>query len=328
MKKLFVLFFVCLQVVVKSQPANNAIFNGGNADGFTTSGNNASSNNIFLGSVGDGFANASNNAVSNSIFLGGNGDGFSNVSNNAAANIIYIGGAGDGWSNNTNNAISNNIFLGSIGDGWSNDGNNILPNSIFNGGVGDGWSSVVIPLAPLPVELLSFTGFQKDGKHLLNWKTSFEINTSHFEIEHSTNSQLFTSIAKIIANGNSNAILNYDFTNQKPFIGNNFYRLKLVDKDGSFIYSNIILLKVLSGYTISVYPNPTADILNINLGGNLQNKPILISLIDASGKIIMQKQVLQNNQNITLNVAHLPKATYSLLLINNEGSNTIRFMKQ
>jgi len=349
MKRFMLLLLFCWAAFcAKAQPPNNNIFYGGAGDGIHTRAFVTAAGNIFLGSAGDGFGNASNNSLSNSIFTGGVGGGVSFVSNNALTNTIFSGGTGDGFAIQTNNGISNNIFLGSAGDGFSNEGNNAvsnpifigsegdgfvhggnlaLSNAIFYGGEGDGWSAVLIPLGPLPVSLLSFTAEAAGTGHLVKWVTTSEINTSRFEVQRSANGRDFLTVGNTAPSGGPGSGAAYSFTVAQPWQGNNFYRLKMVDKDGTIAYSNIVLLKQAGVIQVSVYPNPTADWLYVSIPAFVNSQPITASVLDGAGKLVAQPILIPGSRS-GIAVSHLPAGVYTLRCIIQQQNFVVRFMKQ
>ena len=176
-----------------------------------------------------------------------------------------------------------------------------------------------------PLTLLSFTGKKSGTVVYLNWKTTNEINTSHFEIERSKNGIAFEKIGSIISN---NTVYDnyYSFIDDKPFNGVNFYRLKQVDKDGKFEYSSIIKL-LYNGYgkPLTIYPNPATTLIQLDFSG--KEKTVLIAIFDAQGKQVIQTSI-QNTSPLKLNVQALPTGKYFLQIsdgvINQKGS----FIKQ
>src|SRR6185503_17969398 len=94
----------------------------------------------------------------------------------------------------------------------------------------------------LPVELTSFTGMNDGAINILDWNTAGELNTSKFIIQRSVTGLEFEDIGEVAASGNSRSMKAYTFTDHDPYEGDNLYRLKIEDLDGSFKYSNIILL--------------------------------------------------------------------------------------
>lgn len=283
----------------------------------------AQNNPIFYGGIGDGWVmNSFNKNYTAPQNKGGNGDGWhlQSFSQNYSA-PQNNGGSGDGW--NLANFLPNYSPLqnnGGIGDGWvlNSFNKNYTPKS-NNGGIGDGWASNITPMTPLPTELLSFTGKEIDGNHLLLWTTSKEINTSHFVIEHSINANYFTELGMRDAAGNSDVPLDYEFLNTKPVVGNNFYRLKMVDIDGKYKYSNIVLLKKSAkGHTIVAYPNPAASEINVLPEGVPNGTTLFISIADASGKTIYQKQHVAENIAIPISLNSFASGIYFLNISNGE----------
>ncbi|MEZ5027417.1 MAG: T9SS type A sorting domain-containing protein [Ferruginibacter sp.] len=308
MKRKLILIATCILHVMAltAQPPNNTIFYGGIGDGGNFNSFTNAANNIFYGGIGDGWGNFNNNVSTNSIFLGGNGDGWHYSGFFPAPNSIFLGGAGDGWS-------FNNF--------------SVAPNNIFFGGAGDGWSHIVYPLGPLPVTILSFIGEQQGKTNLLKWVTSQEINTSHFELERSANANSFTVIKNVLAAGNSITAKNYSSVDEFPLAGNNFYRLKMVDADGKYKYSNVVLLRVLENdVLLSVFPNPVADKLNIAISNSAIINKLQLQVFDNGGKLITQQSV-SNSNGISLEVSRYAAGVYLLKIMYNGKEETIRFVK-
>ena len=107
----------------------------------------------------------------------------------------------------------------------------------------DIYANRVLANGTLPLTLITFDAQLIDKDVLLQWSTSFEENTSHFDIERSADGMSFTFIGNVNAAGNSSSERNYDFTDKDPFNGINFYRLKMVDADDKFVYSKAIAVK-------------------------------------------------------------------------------------
>ena len=173
----------------------------------------------------------------------------------------------------------------------------------------------------LPLDLITFSGSLKNNSSvILNWKTENEINVSNFLIERSTNGNNFNTIGTISSNGNNNtgSVFNYSFTdidaaNQQSLIL--YYRLKIVDKDGSFKYSNIITI-LLSDITgkISVSPNPTVNEIKLNISAPVDGR-VEWKLFDNTGRVIKQnaEHVRKGNGNsFTINMSKLAIGTYYL----------------
>ncbi|MCB0514406.1 MAG: hypothetical protein KDC60_08255, partial [Bacteroidetes bacterium] len=133
------------------------------------------------------------------------------------------------------------------------------------------------PTTVLPIELLSFTGYNDGDVNVLNWVTASERNSSKFEIEKSSDASTFEYIGEVPAAGNSIIELGYNFIDPNPQFGDNYYRLKMIDSDGTFKYSEIINIKVrednmgVQDGIIKIYPNPTNGYLNIQYQSSRDN---------------------------------------------------------
>jgi len=115
----------------------------------------------------------------------------------------------------------------------------------------------------LPVTLLSFTGILTKYGAELSWTTGNEINSSRFEIERSNNGHSFSRVGVVYARGSSNAATAYQFTDNNITKGLNYYRLKMIDKDGKYAYSGIVLIRFSAAGALVVYPNPATNVLFI-----------------------------------------------------------------
>lgn len=170
-----------------------------------------------------------------------------------------------------------------------------------------------------PVKLLSFTGELKRFGTELNWKTLNEVNAEKFEVQKSINSAAeFIAIGSVKSKGNSVNEMNYQFVDAAVQKGANYYRLKTVDKDGSFEYSPIVSVKVNEAIkSLSVYPNPVKNELVVISSARANTQ-----LIDANGKIVRMLQL--NAGNNTFDVSGLSNGLYYLL--DKQTSTQIKLM--
>lgn len=189
--------------------------------------------------------------------------------------------------------------------------------------------NVEIKRSVLPVTLMNFKGDRQGNRNLLSWVTSSEQNNTGYELLRSSNGETFSPIAFVQSkafNGNSTRPLNYNFSDEKPFSGNNYYRLKQVDRDGKSILSNIVLIKGSNTNSIvlsSVYPNPAKSKLNMVFTSPNSDK-ISIIITDFAGKVVMSKSVqLGRGDNILqFDVEGLSSGSYMLKAICNNGCET------
>ncbi len=175
----------------------------------------------------------------------------------------------------------------------------------------------------LPIKLSSFTASAGKNAVVLNWVTATELNNSYFAIERKGNTSSFTAIGTIAGKGNSSQSQAYTFTDIQPLQGDNFYRLKQVDKDGKFTYSNIV--RVGFGVTmpyIQVYPNPSKNTAQVN--GLVTGAEL--SIVDMAGRSI-QKAVASGN-NYTLNVQSLSPGIYFIRVNQGNKTTVLKLLKE
>lgn len=112
---------------------------------------------------------------------------------------------------------------------------------------------------PLPVKLLSFSGNQLENLNQINWTVSNMVNFDRFELEKSSNAISFEKIHTVL--GEKNNLTQHSFSVKDTFasIGNNYYRLKMIDKDGSLTYSKIIAIKFEVGAEYAFIENPVKN---------------------------------------------------------------------
>ncbi len=337
MKKYFLILIVINYCIASAQ--NNAIFTGGNGDGWEKSAFAQATNNIFTGGNGDGWNSISFSQSASNIFNGGNGDGWSSIIFLQSSTNIFNGGNADGWSSENFLQTVNNIFNGGNADGWSfvnflQSGNDIFNggnadgwdkaiflqsgNNIFMGGEGDGWSSTYRPSGPLPVNIISFQAQKQNGKiSLLSWQTSSETNSAWFIVERSADALTFLPIGRVAAAGNSNTISHYTFRDLQPLKGFNYYRLKLVDADNRFRYtpSRVLQFEEMYDNLITCYPNPTNGLVNLIVTDGIRNANTVINISTENGVVVSQIKLAPGySVPVQFNLTGLSKGVYFIHL--------------
>ena len=128
----------------------------------------------------------------------------------------------------------------------------------------------------LPVTLTRFDAKLDNMGSELNWTSVTEDNLNRFEVCRSVNGQDFFPIGAVNANGNSNEATEYNFTDNTVSAAGTavvYYRLKMIDNDGKYVWSNISTVKTngsVKATTVSVYPNPTADFVNVSMNADTE----------------------------------------------------------
>jgi hypothetical protein len=150
---------------------------------------------------------------------------------------------------------------------------------------------------PLPVQLTEFEAQKSGGDVLLQWKTANEENVSRYEIEvargnDDLQSGRYSKLGEVASNGNSASGFSYTFTDRElNKSGVRYYRLKIVDTDGSFRYSPV--RSVLFGDVMvwQVYPNPSEGVFNLAFQLE-RNHKLSARLFDAQGRLLKEYDVL------------------------------------
>lgn len=166
----------------------------------------------------------------------------------------------------------------------------------------------------LPVELLGLTGWNEGAYNALRWTTATEQNSDYFEVERSVDGLSFITIGNVAAAGFSTTEIDYAFNDDAPVAGINYYRLRMVDLDGTFTYSNTIAINVRQQEnSVSVFPNPASDIAHVVIHSDIDQSVQLV-LTNTLGEIVMLKsiQVMPGETVCDLNMQALPSAPYFL----------------
>ncbi|MEM9921496.1 MAG: PKD domain-containing protein [Bacteroidota bacterium] len=214
---------------------------------------------------------------------------------------------------NTTTATSQALYVG----------NNLKLIGNFTGLFGGYTAGNGFGLTPLPVELLYFSGKVIDESlNVLEWATASEENTSHFLVERSADGQSFETIGRTEAAVNSAVTKSYLLRDESPLKGVNYYRLRQVDQDGQFAYSQIIRLTNKAAEGISFFPNPTSSELNMALEG-VQERELLVSIYSAEGKLLRQQsfEVNRDVERLQLQLGDLAEGVYFVKVEGELGTN-------
>jgi hypothetical protein len=182
-----------------------------------------------------------------------------------------------------------------------------------------------------PITLLDFTAKKINNTTAgLEWQTATEQNSDRFEIERSADGINFFTIAKLAAAGYSVNRISYSREDRNTLRGDNYYRLKMVDKDGSFTYSAMRKLNFGDAdINISAYPNPFVDKLNVSVTANKTGE-VMVTLIDNTGKLLLtQRNNVQRGLNIISvnNLSKLPGGTYFLRVAAGDQIVTVKLTR-
>lgn len=247
----------------------------------------------------------------------GGANAFADLDNDGDQDLLIVGTQAGGLPNIYNIVYrnnGNNVFVP-----VDTVGGEYIADCVIDDFTGDGLKDIIIQgftddtnvywntsNIVLPLQLLSFTGEIIDENIVLNWTTRDEVNTDYFTIESSTNGVSYSSDGTVQSRNKPSSIHHYQYLVKNAVIGKNYFRLKMVDHDGKFTYSNLITIQTKSSDTFSVLGNPVQDNLNITgleAGGTL-------TLYDNIGHVLLQKNV--QDQSLLMDLSFLGSGVYYL----------------
>ncbi len=187
----------------------------------------------------------------------------------------------------------------------------------------------------LPITLTSFTAQLNNStdKVNLNWTTSTEINASHFVVQRSADGTNYDDEAVVFTQeGNSSLQRAYNYSDNVNLqnAGLIYYRLKMVDMDGTFKYSNIDLIRLEQSQDlvkVIAYPNPATAEIRVTIPDSWQNKMVSYSIYNLNGSLVKAKTNNNAQQTETFGIADLSKGVYIINTTNGSDNTTQKFIK-
>lgn len=245
--------------------------------------------------------------------------------------LSFGAGGDDLWIVKTD-SMGNQLWSKTLGGAQSDVGNYLIETSdesflitghtlSFGAGLHDVW---LIKLASIiPVELVSFTGLLNENNVELSWITASEINNKGFEVQRRLNQKIsvgedfneWITLAFVNGKGTSTELNSYKFIDKNPEPGKYSYRLKQIDFDGSFNYSNIIELEILSPEEFILeqnYPNPFNPVTVISYQLSV-NSYVTLKIFDILGKeveTLVNEQQQAGSYKVQFNASHLASGVY------------------
>lgn len=180
----------------------------------------------------------------------------------------------------------------------------------------------------LPIVLSAFDAKDIDGDVMLTWTTSSEINSSHFSVEWGTDGRSFSGLEQIEAEGNSTQNINYRYIHSNPSTGVNFYRLKQVDLDGSYEYSEVksIRLSLDTDGGVIVYPTAVEQMLNIEVP--TVDGEMSIEIVDLGGNSIFNSTLVPTELVETVDMGQYASGMYIIRVNYNNTISSQRIFKK
>ena len=229
------------------------------------------------------------------------------------------GGGGGGGYIYTNGTLSSTNVTGGANGLTRTGSTGGAINNPYGTTAGANGKVTTLSVAPLfycgvlPITLKSFTASLNGSSVNLNWQIGNAVNLSYFEIEYSTDGVNFNKIGD---HDYTNNVSSYNFIHGAPEAGKNYYRLRMVDMDGKFTYSNILVVNLdnNSENKLLIYPNPTSSNVTLQfLSNNKQQTQVLI--FDNTGRRLISKNISVEKGNNYISITDTKNLADGIYLI-------------
>lgn len=190
------------------------------------------------------------------------------------------------------------------------------------------------PSVPLPVSFTNFSAQRQGAANLLKWTVAQEQDVLRYEINRSLDGSNWTSAGEVTSLGNTASQRSYSFSDNSPIGGKQWYRLRVVDKNGAMRFSNTVVVTATKTTQLSlggIFPNPAAS--KLNLAVNAPAKEILnVTVLDAAGRAVRaQREAVEAGSNaLDVNLTGVRAGMYFVRLTSESDHATVtgRFVKE
>lgn len=184
----------------------------------------------------------------------------------------------------------------------------------------------------LPIQLASFNvEYQQVSNSVdIYWSTATETNNKEFYIERSVDGVNYTAIDSTEGAGNSSTTHYYTATDENPYPGISYYKLKQVDFDGRVSYSEAVPMNIPANYSAHIFPNPTNADMTLRYSTQSQN-PVNVVITDLSGKVMSSytiSDVQAGVNNYDVHTSSLAQGMYFMKVSNPQKTFYLKFVKQ
>ncbi len=182
--------------------------------------------------------------------------------------------------------------------------------------VNDGTAAYDLPAA-LPVVWGTFTAEKINNTALLKWTTVSEENVDRFVVERTIDGNNYAEIGSVKAKGNSTTTQSYTYTDLKPVRGNNIYRIRLIDRDGKYSYSDVKSLNFDDTRNlISIAPNPAKSLVILTVKEN--RKTLQVKLFNSLGQQLAA--YVLTTESLPIDISKLNSGSY-YISVTGDGIN-------
>ena len=185
---------------------------------------------------------------------------------------------------------------------------------------------------PLPIKLTSFQVEYEEATNSVTiyWATASQVDNKLFTVEKSVDGVNWQVVTTVAGAGTTDDPMYYNATDESPYGGVSYYRLKQTDFDGTNLYSDIATVRIPSKYAVSIFPNPTSGDMTMHYVTQSPD-PLNIQISDLTGNVISSYQItaVQAGANdYTVNTSSLAQGVYIMRITNSEKTFYEKFVKQ
>lgn len=204
----------------------------------------------------------------------------------------------------------------------------LVVTSFKNGAIGT-YSVTTSATTVVPLRLLSFTAeINNRNDALVKWSTADEVNISNYQVQHSLDGKSFRDIGATINARNLSSSASYSYTAASVSPGLHFYRLKILEKDGSSTLSNIAAInnKQIARGVVRIFPNPAAEYLKLETNSGTPGKA-MISIVGMRGETVYSGKVDIGNAPLKIDVRRLTPGKYFVKTLIDNKETVVSFIK-
>ncbi len=179
----------------------------------------------------------------------------------------------------------------------------------------------------LPVKLISFEASLINNRAVLNWEVASQIGFKGFEIQESKEGNSFINLSAVKSNSNASGG-KYIYQSTEPIVTKEYFRLKLVDNDGSVKYSSVVIVNVKGAINgkLGLYPNPATTNLSLSFLKAIAGATIKITNVE--GSLLLVKRIQIGSTEASMDITKLPASLYFISYENNGVRSISKFAKQ
>ncbi|MFT5725298.1 MAG: hypothetical protein ACI9JN_002422 [Bacteroidia bacterium] len=178
----------------------------------------------------------------------------------------------------------------------------------------------------LPVEFLYIKAKQDLDENVIDWATAMEENNSHFIIERTHDGASWETIGEVGGAGFSSNVIKYSYTDQNPYMDVNYYRIKQVDYDGKFDYSQVVMVNSLvqkADINLKLFPNPADNVVRVEWGKEEETGKIV--LLGLTGNVVSEQLPGEHNA-LTLDLTTVKNGVYFIQFVGTTSTKTERLV--